>query len=323
MDLINRYVAAVRRHLPRPQPQDIVEELADNLRSEAEAAEQRLGRPLTLDDQAALLQTHGHPWLMASRYLPQRYLIGPALYPYYRQATTLVVFWLVLPITLVGGAIAAMYAPNAWQTWARALGAAWSGAIYAVGIITLVFAVFESQQVRITGLDNWKASTLPEPQGGRSVSRGESLFSLVVGLSFLVLWMDIVAFPEFVDAGGEGMRLVPDAIWTTVYVPILLNLLVSLAGSLVDMVRPLRTTFFAAVRVANALALTAITVVALQAGHWVTVTADPAWADKATRVDGWLNGSLWWTFVVVAAVTAFNALSETWQLVQARREVRA
>ena len=36
MDLIDRYLVAVRRHLPRPLQQDVVEELTDNLRSQAE-----------------------------------------------------------------------------------------------------------------------------------------------------------------------------------------------------------------------------------------------------------------------------------------------
>jgi hypothetical protein len=39
MDLIDRYLAAVRRHLPRPLQDDIVQELSDNLRSEAEERE--------------------------------------------------------------------------------------------------------------------------------------------------------------------------------------------------------------------------------------------------------------------------------------------
>ena len=56
-----------------------------------------------------MLKKRGHPWLMASRYLPQQQLIGPALFPYYRQALKIVVFWVVLPIVLFGGAIGAIY----------------------------------------------------------------------------------------------------------------------------------------------------------------------------------------------------------------------
>ena len=40
MDLIDRYLAAVRRHLPRKLQDDVIQELSDNLRSEAEEREQ-------------------------------------------------------------------------------------------------------------------------------------------------------------------------------------------------------------------------------------------------------------------------------------------
>jgi len=46
MDLIDRYIGAVRRHLPKSANPDIVSELTDNLRSQAEEREQALGRAL-------------------------------------------------------------------------------------------------------------------------------------------------------------------------------------------------------------------------------------------------------------------------------------
>ena len=81
MDLIDRYLVAVRRHLPEPLQKDVAEELADSLRSEAEAAEQRLGRPLTPTEQEQLLQPHGHPWLMASHVVggPDAAVANPAV----------------------------------------------------------------------------------------------------------------------------------------------------------------------------------------------------------------------------------------------------
>jgi hypothetical protein len=86
MDLIDRYLVAVRRQLPQNLQDDIVQELGDSLRSEAEEHEREAGRAMTADEQAVLLRKRGHPWLMASRYLPQQQLIGAALFPYYRQA---------------------------------------------------------------------------------------------------------------------------------------------------------------------------------------------------------------------------------------------
>ena len=323
MDLIDRYLVAVRRHLPEPLQKDIAEELADSLRSEAEAAEQRLGRPLTPTEQEQLLQPHGHPWLMASRYLPQQHLIGPALYPYYRQATTMVVFWVVLPLTLIGGAIAAIYTQNAWQTWAQAMGAAWNGAIYAVGIITIVFAVLENQRVRITALDNWKASTLPEPQAGRTVPRSESLFSLICTITFLMLWTDVIRLPEIAEWGSTPVRFVPDAVWSAVYLPTLLSVLVTIATSLVDLMRPWRTLLFSVVKAVNALAFAGIVVIVLRARHWITVVADPSLADRVTRADYWINQTIEWTLVIVMIGTLFEALHELWRLFKSRRETPA
>ena len=78
----------------------------------------------------------------------------------------MVVFWVVLPITLVGGGIMAINTDNPSQVWGRVLGAAWNGAIYAVGIITIVFAVLERERVRFTALDNWNPARLPRPATG-------------------------------------------------------------------------------------------------------------------------------------------------------------
>ena len=41
MDLIDRYLAAVRRHLPRKLQDDVIPELSDNLRSKPRSASRR------------------------------------------------------------------------------------------------------------------------------------------------------------------------------------------------------------------------------------------------------------------------------------------
>ena len=181
MDLIERYLVVVRRHLPTALQADIVDELAGNLRSEAEGMEECLGRPLASGEQEQMLKSHGHPWLMAGRYLPQRHLFGPAL--------------------------------------------------YSVGIVTI-------------------------------------------------------------------------------------------ATSFVDLVRPWRTMLFSVTKVVNAVAFAGIVVFVLRARHWVTVVADPALIDRATRADYWINQTIEWTLVIVMIGTLFEALNEIWQLTRSRREFR-
>ena len=55
MTLIDRYVAAVRDHLPRTGQDDIINELADSLQSRMEDEEAARGRPLAEDEEV------GHP----------------------------------------------------------------------------------------------------------------------------------------------------------------------------------------------------------------------------------------------------------------------
>lgn len=323
MDLIERYLVAVRRHLPAALQADIVDELADNLRSEAEGMAERLGRPLTSGELEQMLKSHGHPWLMASRYLPQQQLVGPALFPYYRQAITMVLFWVVLPITIGGGALAAAYGQEAGHAWARALGAAWNGTIYSVGIITIVFAILERQRVRITALDNWQPSQLPAPQDGRAVSRGESLFSLITTITFVFFWTGLIQLPAGAELGGGTVRFVADPVWAGAYYPIMMSVIVTIATSFVDLMRPWRTTVFSLVRIANAFAFVGITAMILRARHWITIVTESADVERVARSDHWINVSIEWTLIAVMAGTLFEALSELWQWFSSRRVTRA
>jgi hypothetical protein len=323
MDLIDRYLVAVRRHLPGPLQKDIVEELSDSLRSEAEETEQQLGRALTAEDQSALLKKHGHPWLVASRYLPQQYLVGPALYPYYRQALVIVLFWVVLPISLGLGAIAAIYSQESARVWGKVLGAAWTGSIYSVGIVTIVFTVLESQRVRITTLDKWDPSWLPEPQEGRAVPRSETLIGLIFTTTFLLWWTDLLRAPQLIDYGGDHVRFVAEPIWAAVFLPVLISLLLTVATAFVDLIRPWRTTFLSCLRVVIDAGTAVIVVAVLRAGHWVQVVGDAQHAGNLARADYWINQGIKWTLVSIIVICLFEALTEIWRMVKARREVPA
>jgi hypothetical protein len=95
MDLLERYLQAVGQHLPQETREDVLAELRVNLLAEMDARAEEMERPLTESETAAILKAHGRPMLVAARYLPQRYLIGPAVFPFYlltlRKAAPLVV----------------------------------------------------------------------------------------------------------------------------------------------------------------------------------------------------------------------------------------
>ncbi len=83
MDLIKRYLHAVKGHLPLKQQDDVIAELADDLRSRVDDREAELGRPLDEDEVVAILRQLGHPAHLAARYGSWQQLIGPALFPMY------------------------------------------------------------------------------------------------------------------------------------------------------------------------------------------------------------------------------------------------
>lgn len=319
MDLIERYVSAVRRHLPKSANPDIVSELTDNLRSQAEEREAELGRALNEDEQSALLKPHGHPWLMASRYMPQQHLIGPALYPYYRQALTMVVFWVVLPIILIGGAVTALYSDHPSQWLSRTIGSAWNGAIYAVGIVTIVFAVLEHERVRFTALEHWNPMRLPKANQGREIPRSESVFGLVFQLAFLVYWTKVIGLPNFILYHGDEVQFAAAPIWHQLYYPIILVLTASIGVSLMDLMRPWRSTLVSLVDIATSIASLAIATIVMRHDHFITLLGgidDPA---RLARAEFWMNRSIWWTFAVIGAISAFMALNELWHLAKTRK----
>src|ERR1700739_2514315 len=95
MELLDRYLQAVKKHLPWKRQDDIIAELRTNLESQLEEREAELGRPLTQSEAEDWLKQLGPPIQMASRYHPQQYLIGPSLFPTYWYVLRLVFFWAV------------------------------------------------------------------------------------------------------------------------------------------------------------------------------------------------------------------------------------
>ena len=82
---------------PKEGRDDILAELSEDLRAEIADDEESLGRPLTNDEMVQLLKRRGHPILVAAAYLPQRSLIGPALFPIYAFVLKIVALCFIAP----------------------------------------------------------------------------------------------------------------------------------------------------------------------------------------------------------------------------------
>ncbi|PYV70932.1 MAG: hypothetical protein DMG96_29945 [Acidobacteria bacterium] len=97
MELIDRYLQAVKFWLPSEQKQDIVAELSADIHSQIDERESALGRKLSDDDVEQILKQRGRPLLVAEKYLPQKSLIGPVLFPAYRFVLKLALLCYLVP----------------------------------------------------------------------------------------------------------------------------------------------------------------------------------------------------------------------------------
>ena len=292
MQVLDRYLDAVRGYLPRDQRADIVAELAEDLRSEIEARQAALGRPLAEDELRALLKRRGHPMSVAERYLPARHLIGPAMLPAYLRTVRIAV-GVILVLALAGSLVftgpargAVPVLSGAWIWFWLAVG----GSLAYVGLFTLIFGLVERHYRRAEATGRWdprdpEGLTADVDASARLSQRAHAVADVVTDLLLLVLWLRVhpVAMPEM------GIVLTP--VWLALHWPVALYLIASIGVELADALRPSssRGRLLAHLWV-DGLALALIGVL-LAAAPWVRVTAPSIPAETARLLGRWMNSA--------------------------------
>ena len=240
MDLLDRYLQAVRFWLPKAQQDDIIAELSEDLQSQIDDKEHELGRSLSQEEVSAILKGCGSPILVASRYRPQTYLIGPALFPIYGFVLRMVLLFILVPVFLfiVGPMNVATH--HDWPlAFLRTMQDLWSGAFVAAGTITLIFAVLERTQAHLGILEKWDPRSLPAVQKKkeRKASFARSFCDLTfsaVGLIWLLL---VPHYPVLILGSGAGI-LKPSPIWHPFYLPFVLLAGVGVLRAVISLAKP-------------------------------------------------------------------------------------
>ena len=317
MDLIERYVAAIRRNLTKAKADDIAAELADELQTRREEREEALGRPLTAEETSAMLKDFGHPLVIAARYRPQQYLIGPDVFPFY-----LYVLKVVLAIggaLLVGLTIVSMILreKEIVRTVMQSVGDLWSFFFFSVAVVTLVFAVLERFGFPADHLRKWTPESLPEPLD-RPQSQWESALEVGLGIAFLLWWTGAVTLPQFSEAGG--VRINPAPVWADFYLPILIIASIQLGVNLMKWLRPRWKRAASLLTIGTSIALLAVIAGLHRAETWVivrpTTSMDPI---GATRLGESVNLATQIALVVVAVMMVLQVAGELWKLARTRR----
>lgn len=234
--LIDRYLHNVRLSLPASRRDDIVRELAEDIRTQVADREAELGRGLSDAEQDVLLKQFGHPLALATRYGPQRHVIGPALFP---------VYWMALKIAL-GGALAVNVAiAIAWLVTGSPVGRAighlasfpFTTGVIVFGWVTLVFALLDLNLPRLLehAWADMKGLSLPPAE---SKGRRWTLVAEIIGGTVFLFWFLAIPQAPFLVFGPAAAFLALAPIWDQLYAPIAVMWLASLAVLWAVLLRP-------------------------------------------------------------------------------------
>jgi hypothetical protein len=236
MTLIDRYLQTVRFGLPAARRDDIVRELGEDIRAQIADREEALGRALTDDEQQGVLKQFGHPLLLATRYGPQRYVIGPALFP---------VYWQTLKIALGGSVLVNLAIAIALlvggATPARALGPLaafpFTIAIIVFGWVTLTFALIDLNLPRLLSTAGFELRGLLETRPAGPPRRWAVLAEIVGSTIFLGWWLAIPQAP-FLAFGPAAAFLALAPVWQQVHLPMAALWLASIVLLWATLLRP-------------------------------------------------------------------------------------
>ena len=155
MEIIDRYLHAVKFWLPKAQRDDIIAELSEDIRSQIEDKEAELGRKADDGDVAAILKKCGHPLLVAQRYLPQEHLIGPSIFPVYSFVLKIIALIYVLPWLVVWLGYVIFSPVYRAHDPIHSLGILWQGVASMVFAITLAFMFAERFMLKSWAQKDW------------------------------------------------------------------------------------------------------------------------------------------------------------------------
>jgi hypothetical protein len=223
MNLIERYTAEVGKHLPRKMRADIETEIRSTLEDMLEERSQQAGRPANDEMVKDLLKEYGAPDKVAATYLPERYLIGPKLFPIFTLVLK-IVFSVLTVLALVGFGIRFGTGEITLLAFGTQLGKSaleyLGGMISAFGNIVFIFAIlqwalpaseFEDEEKG----QEWDPATLtkePEPDEVKIWEPIWAIFFTATALLIFNFYPQMVRFTPGMNNLGSG---------TVVFIPAL------------------------------------------------------------------------------------------------------
>lgn len=199
--LIERYILAVGRHLPKKGRQDVLAEIQTLI--EDILADRYPNDTPTQEQLAVVLEELGSPEKVAASYQPEKYLIGPRVYPFFIQVAKIVFAALTGALLLsfmLSTGVFNQQEVDLVQALPRFLPGLVNALLSAFASLVVIFAVIE----RTTPIEKlemeWSVKDLPEaegPQPFRPVRLAwEIVFSVLIAvvLNFFPQWLGVYSY---------------------------------------------------------------------------------------------------------------------------------
>jgi hypothetical protein len=316
MDLLENYLAAVRRNLPAAQAQDIVSEIRVELLDRAEEEEATTGHV----DWNGLLRQFGHPLVVAARYRQQQWLIGPEIYPFYVHFLKVITAIVLAVVVAIAAVKVGVRGGEPGALLAGFLGSVWSAAAATVGSVTILFVIFERfSNGKALEAANWQPMELPDVLDPQPSVAG-SIFEVAAGALFLLWWIGAIPTPALAWA---DFRLEAAAIWDQLFWPVTALLAVRLIHNLIQWLRPRWKALRGVLGIGTAIGGLAIAAAVYRAGRWIEVVPTNMNAEQAAGLQASLDLALGIAVVVVMIVWTFGIFMELWRLARSLRETPA
>ena len=216
MNIVSNYLAEVGRFLPEADRSEILNELRSSIEEEiteqAEHGHESPNEALA----AKVLKRFGHPIKVAGRYQPEKYLVGPGLYPVYTQTlkvVTVVAFCIQIFATLAIGQ------SSQWQIEPFALlKMSVETLFWAFAIVTTIFVLLEQSDERLNWYESWNPESLRRGELW-TIKRSDVVTNLLAEAVLLLWWHDVLVLQNWIPALAD-MPIQLSPAWAAFFWPV-------------------------------------------------------------------------------------------------------
>lgn len=219
MNLIDKYIAEVGKHLPRKNRADIEAEIRSTLEDMLDERNQGKG-PAAEATVMELLKEYGSPREVAATYKTHQSLIGPRLFPIFEMVIR-IVFAVVAGASLIGLGVSLAKTDLTGPTFVANLGE-WfggliSGLIAAFGNVALIFAIIDRTQVANKfekEFKEWDPKELKSEPGPDQIDLPDHIATIIftcLGLAVLNLYPNLLSIRYSSDGTWVTLPVLTEA----------------------------------------------------------------------------------------------------------------